>query len=232
MFLLCHLPLYVKCWLLCRAVTVWCRVKGIESAGDNLWLQAENPLSAQWQGQRDGDRCTVEWVKTCGSQWRGVGPQIRGSFPLPAFSIKPQHTGNNLWTRPSNSPAPVLSPEPNLSHPPTTSNHSPKYPADPLTCSSYRKDKPFGRTYKTINVICMFLNASTCTHARSQAGHLCSHWGVSGYSSVQAQRWLIKKIQYSKCTGSPAYQYIIQKGDRWRAIRRWKAIEFSVSPYL
>lgn len=56
--------------------------------------------------------------------------------------------------------------------------------------------------------------------------------GVSGYSSAQAQRWLVKKIQYSKCTGSPAYQYIIQKGDRWRAIRRWKAIEFSVSPYL
>lgn len=41
-----------------------------------------------------------------------------------------------------------------------------------------------------------------------------------------------KKIQYSKCTGSAAYQYIIQKGDRWQAIRRWKAIGFCVSPYL
>ena len=40
-----------------------------------------------------------------------------------------------------------------------------------------------------------------------------------------------KKIQYSKCIGSAAYQYIIQKGDRWQAIRRWKAIKFSVSPY-
>lgn len=42
--------------------------------------------------------------------------------------------------------------------------------------------KPFDRTCKTIKVTHLFLNASTCTHPRSQTGPLCSHWGVSASS--------------------------------------------------
>lgn len=43
------------------------------------------------------------------------------------------------------------------------------WPAAPrVSC----QDKPFDRTCKTINVICMFLNASTCTHVRAhRQGH-------------------------------------------------------------
>lgn len=173
-------------------------------------------------------------MKTCGSQWRGVGPQIRGPFPLPAFSIKPQHTGNNLWTWPSNSPAPVLSPEPNLSHPPTTSNHSPKYPADPLTCSPYRIPTRSTFWSHMQNYKCnMYVGKCKHTHppALTHRGPVFSLRGQWLFFST-GSKVTHKKIQYSKCTGSPAYQYIIQKGDRWRAIRRWKAIEFSVSPYL
>lgn len=59
---------------------------------------------------RQRDWHTAEWLKTWGSQGRGTGPQIRVPVPSPAFSINHQRTGNNLWTWPSNSPAPALSP--------------------------------------------------------------------------------------------------------------------------
>lgn len=76
------------------------------------------------------------------------------------------------------------------------------WPAAPAVS---RQDKPFDRACKTISVICMFLNASTCTHPRSQTGPLCSHWGVSSYSSAQAQRWLIKK---SNTVNAQGHQHI------------------------
>lgn len=79
-------------------------------------------------------------------------------------------------------------------------------------------------------------------HAKLYMHYVCS-WGsrIHRLCSQKGGQWLFfstgskvshKKIQYSKCTGSAAYQYIIQKGDRWQAIRRWKAIGFCVSPYL
>lgn len=201
----------------------------MESAGDNLWVQTESPLSALWQGQRDGDRCMSKDLRVtkegCGGRRSGV------PFPFcQRFQLSPSTLVTIYEHDLPTCAAPVLSPEPNLSQPPppTTSNHSPKPPRLTLW--------PGASTVspcKTINVICMFLNASTCARPRPQTGPpSVLIEGVSGDTSAQAQRWLVKKIQYSKCTGSPAYQYIIQKGDRWRAIRRWKAIEFSVSPYL
>lgn len=159
-----------------------------------------------------------------------MGPQIRGPVPSPAYSIKPQHTGNNLWTWPSNSPAPALSPGSQPLPPPNYIKPTPSTPLTlrPTTHTPSWQDKPH------------------VAHAKLYMYYVWTHTGTNAHTlwspvfTLRGQ-WLFfstgskvsnKKIQYRKCTGSPAYQYIIQKGDRWQAIRRWKAIEFSVSPYL
>lgn len=113
---------------------------------------------------RDSEMETDAWAKTCGSQRRGVGPQIRGSLPfLPAFSIKPQHTGSNLWTWPSDLRSSRSQPGAQPLAPPQLHQTTP--PSPPMTLW------PGASTVspcKTIHVICMFLNASTCTHPRPQ----------------------------------------------------------------
>lgn len=186
---------------------------------------------------RQRDRRIV-WVKTHGSHWRGVGPQIRGPCPSPAFSIKPQHTGNNLWTWPSNSPAPTPALGANLSNPPppppppqTTSNQPPvpPWPPDPQHIPHLDKTNLMSHMQNYICIMYALKQANTPAHRiRSPVFTLRGQWLFFSTGSKVSN----KKIQYSKCTGSPEYQYIIQKGDRWQAIRRWKAIEFSVSPYL
>lgn len=106
-----------KCWLLSSAVTVWCTVKGMESAGDNLWVQTESPLSAPWQGQRDGDGCMSEDLRVttegCGAADQGV------PFPFcQRFQLSPSTLVTIYEHDLPTCAAPVLSPEPNLSHPP------------------------------------------------------------------------------------------------------------------
>lgn len=223
--------------IVCRAVTVWGTVKGTARALETISdCRQKTPLSAQWQGQQDGDRCTAEWVKTCGSQWRGVGACGSGVPSLcQRFQLSPstratiyEHDLPTLQL-PYSARSPT-SRTPQLHQTTPTSTPLTLWPA---AGTLSRQDKPFDRACKTTNVIrCVFLDGSTCTHSRSQTGPLCSHSGGQWLFLRTSSKVTHKKIQYSKCTGSPAYQYIIQKGDRWRAIRRWKAIEFSVSPYL
>lgn len=183
---------------------------------------------------RPRDRCTVEWVKTWGSQRRGVGPQIRGPVPSPAFSIKLQHTGNNLWTWPSNSQAPALSPgrQP-LPPPPTTSNQTPvpPWPSDPQRIAHLDKTKVMLHMQKHMCIMHVLIQM---------------HWAHETGSPVftlRGQRLFFstgskvsnKKIQYSKCTGSPAYQYIIQKGGQMTSHKPVESdwiLCFSLSSYL
>lgn len=180
---------------------------------------------------RQRDRRPVEWVKTGGSQRSSAGPQIRVPSSSPAFSIKPQLTGNNLWTWPSNSAAPTLSPwQPTSPTPPTTSDQPPvpPWPSDPQHIPHLDKANLMLHMQ---NYICIMyaLQAHTSTGSIwSPVFTLRGQWLFFSTGSKVSN----KKIQYSKCTGSVAYQYIIQKGDRWQAIRRWKAIGSCVSPYL
>lgn len=95
-------------------------------------VQTQTPLSAQWQGPRSGNSCSVEWGKTCRTCRSGIS-----SLCHAAFSIKLQHIGNNLWTWPSNSPAPVFSWRPTSPTPNYINTPLPQYPTDPLTCSPY-----------------------------------------------------------------------------------------------
>lgn len=123
---------------------------------------------------RQRDRRTVEWVKTRGWQWRGVGPQIRGPFPSPAFSIKPQHTGNNLWTWPSNSPAPALSPGSQPLPPP---NYIKPTPSTPLTLrptmhTTSWQDKP---NVAHAKLYMYYVCSQTGSHTRSQDQVPCVH---------------------------------------------------------
>lgn len=154
---------------------------------------------------RQRDRCTVEWVKTRGWQWRGVGPQIRGPFPSPAFSIKPQHTGNNLWTWPSNSPAPALSPGSQPLPPPNYIKPTPSTPLTlrPTTHTTSWQDKPNVAHAKLyMYYVC---SQTLARRIRSPVFTLGGQWLFFSTGSKVSN----KKIQYSKCTGSPAYQYII-----------------------
>lgn len=82
------------------------------------------------------------------------------------------------------------------------------------------------------NMLCVLSYKHVHTLTLTDRGPVFSFGGGQWLFLSTGSKVTRKKIQYSKCTGSPAYQYIIQEGDRWRAIRRWKAIEFSVSPYL
>lgn len=159
---------------------------------------------------RQGDRCTVEWGKTYGSQWRGVGPQIRGPFLSPAVSIKPQHTGNNLWTWPSNFQLSHSALGANLSHPPTTSNQAPVplWPFDPQHIPHFDKTNlmPHMQTICIMYVLKQAqMRTHTCSDDQVPVFTLRGQWLFFSTGSKVSN----KKIQYSKCTGSPAYQYII-----------------------
>lgn len=123
----------------------------------------------------------------------------------------------------------------NLSRPPTTSNQPsvPLWPSDPQHIPHLDKTNLMSHMQKQTRIMYVRIRAQMHTHTlthkiRSPAFTLRGQWLFFSTGSKVSN----KKIQYSKCTGSPAYQYIIQKGDRWQAIRRWKAIEFSVSRYL
>lgn len=157
---------------------------------------------------KQGDRCTVEWVKTWGSRWRGLGPQIRGPLPSPAVSIKPRHTGNNLWTWPSNSPALPLNPGSQPLPPPNHIKPTPRTPPTlrPTTHSTFWQDKLNASRANYMDYVCMLSNRRKCAHTLAQTiRSLCSHWGVSGYSSAQAQRWVIKK---SNTVNAQGHQHI------------------------
>lgn len=116
----------------------------------------------------------------------------------------------------------------NLSHPQLhqTNLQYLAWPPDPQQIPHLDKTKQMLRMH--VHYVCSLLIRA---HSRTRAGPpvftLRGQWLFFSAGSKVSN----KKIQYSKCTGSAAYQYIIQKGDKWQAIRRWKAIESSVSPY-
>lgn len=125
------LQIWIKsgnCWSLCRAVTLMYS-EGQRRCCIQSPVQTQTRLLAQGQGPRAGNSCSVEWGKTCRS---GIS-----SLCHAAFSIKLQHTGNNLWTWPSNSPAPVLSRRPSSPTSTTSTPSSPSTPLTPLTCSPF-----------------------------------------------------------------------------------------------
>lgn len=128
---------------------------------------------------------------------------------------------------------PHSAPGANLSSTPQLHQTNPQYPPDPrpATHTPSWQDKP-NVTHAKLYMYYVYTHTGhthTLTHLiRSPVFTLRGQWLFFSTGSKVTN----KKIQYSKCTGSPAYQYIIQKGDRWQAIRRWKTIEFSVSPYL
>lgn len=103
--------------------------------------------------------------------------------------------------------------------PPTTSTHP--SPSTPLTC----------RPYNMQNQICI-VYVLKCKHTQTHWHPPVLSWRGQWLFFSTGTKVSHKKIQYSKCTRSPAYQYIIRKGDRWGAIRGWKVIEFAVSLHL
>lgn len=122
---------------------------------------------------RHRDRCTVRWVRALGSQGRGVGPQIRGPISSPAFSIKPQHTGNNLWTWPSNSAAPALSPGSQPLPPPNYIKPAlvPLWPSDPPHIPHLDNTNLMSHMQKHMRIIYALIQAQnrhTHTHIQDQ----------------------------------------------------------------
>lgn len=177
-----------------------------------------------------------EWRPKGHNGW-GVGPQIRGPVPSPAFSIKPKHTGNNLWTWPSNSPAPALSPGSQPLPPPNCIKLTPSTPLTlwPTTHTPSWQDKR-NVTHAKVYVyyVCTQTGAIAHIHSHIRSGPLCSHWGVSGYSSALAQRWVIKKSNTVNAQGHHEYQYIIQKGGQMtshKPMESYWILCFSLSRY-
>lgn len=146
-----------------------------------------------WKTDRETDKQLNDWGHR-GYSREGSWATDQGFPPSPAFSIKPRHTGNNLWTRPSNSPTPTQPQEP-------TSPVSQLYQTKPrwthltpwpTTLTPSLQDKPNVTHAETdLCYIHNSTNAHTLHHVG--AGRMCSLGGVSAYSLAQAQRWVIKK---------------------------------------
>lgn len=92
----------------------------------------------------------------------------------------------------------------NLSHPRTTSNQPPipLRPFDPPHKPHFDNTNLMSRM-QNVHYECTRTGAGT--HSHTGSGPLCSHWGVSGYSSAEAQRWVIKK---SNTVNARGHQHI------------------------
>lgn len=216
--LLCCCKYELNLWELLITLQSWCKVKGSKGAVDNL--QSRHKPLCQYSDRDQELETAAQW-----NEERPAGPADQESLPFAmrhfqlSFSTLVtiyEHDLSTLQLLYSAGDQPL--PPPTTSTPPSPSTPLTLWPAVPTTCNMQ-------------NQMCI-MYVLKCKHTQTHWQPLCSHGGVSGYSSAQAQRWVIKKIQYSKCTRSPAYQYIIRKGDRWGAIRGWKAIEFAVSLHL
>lgn len=118
----------------------------------------------------------------------------------------------------------------NLSNPPTTSNQPPVHlwHSDPLHIAHLDRKNLLLHAKAYVHYVCIQCRRKTTHKTGPPAFTLRGQCLFFSTGSKVSN----KKIQYSKWRGSPAYQYIIQKRDRWQPISRWKAIEFSVSRYL
>lgn len=159
----------------------WNFIRSLCSKKDKTNSEFSDRIHFRWNcthSDRQKDRCTdTQWVRTCGSRWRGVGPQIRGPFPSPAFSIKPLHTGNNLWTWPSNSPAPILSPESQPLPPPNYIKQTPStpWPPDPQHIPHLDKTNPTLRMQNYIYIMYLLQQAEMNTHTHTHTRVPCVH---------------------------------------------------------
>lgn len=96
----------------------------------------------------------------------------------------------------------------NLSHPPTTSNQPPVHlwPSDPQRIPHLDKTNLMSHMQNYICIMYVLKQARTLARRiRSPVFTLRGQWLFFSTGSKVSN----KKIQYSKCTGSPAYQYII-----------------------
>ena len=138
----------------------------------------------------------------------GSGATDQGSLPSLAFSIKPQHTGNNLWTWPSNSPAPSLNPgiQPLTLHNYMKPTHSAPLTLWPAKHTPSWQDKPNVMHSEAYGCyICIHAGTNVHTLLKTRTGHQCSFWRVSAYSLALAQRLVIKK---SNTVNARGHQHI------------------------
>lgn len=184
-----------------------------------------------WKTDRETDKQLNDWGHR-GYCREGSWATDQGSPPSPAFSIKPRHTGNNLWTRPSNSPTPTQPQEPTspVSQLHQTKPRCPHLTPDPRLLPHTYKTNLMSLMQKQICVTFITAQMHTHTPPHRSRSHVFTRRGQCLFFST-GSKVSNKKIQYSKCMGSQSYQYIIQKWERWQPTSRRKAIEFSVSLY-
>lgn len=105
---------------------------------------------------------------------------------------------------------PHSAPGANLSSTPQLHQTNPQYPPVPPWPPDLRHIPHLDKTNlmsRMQNYICIMyvLIRGTHTGSHTRSDPLCSHWGVSGYSSAQAQRWVIKK---SNTVNAQGHQHI------------------------